>query len=69
MDGEAELIRGGVDDVHDVTHVVDSLRYMVVSRTMAAQAEAKPEPEDDYDVMDYDDYMRGGVISKSYMGV
>jgi len=54
---------------HDVTHCVDALRYLCVSRTMAAQQEAKPEIEDDYDVMDYDDYMRGGAISKSYLGV
>ena len=54
---------------HDVTHAVDGIRYMVVSRVMAAQ-ELKPEPAEEEDgLKDYDSFMTGGAISRSYMGV
>ncbi len=54
---------------HDVTHAVDGLRYLVISRVMAAQ-EIKPEVvRDEDELMDCDEYMMGGVISRSYMGV
>ena len=53
---------------HDVTHSVDALRYLCVSRMMAVQTEQVFEDDDD-GLMDYDEYMTGGVISPSYMGV
>lgn len=54
---------------HDLTHAIDGIRYGVISRMMATQLEAKPEPDDEDEYMDYDSYMTGGVISRSYMGV
>lgn len=47
---------------------VDALRYLCVSRMMAVQTEQVFEDDDD-GLMDYDEYMTGGVISPSYMGV
>ena len=54
---------------HDVTHSIDALRYLCISRMMAAQVEVIEEEEDSDGLMDYDSYMTGGVISHSYMGV
>lgn len=54
---------------HDLTHAVDAIRYMVISRVMAAQEIKETQPVDDDEYQDYDSVMMGGVISKRYMGV
>ena len=54
---------------HDVTHAVDGIRYMVISRVMAAEEQKPVVVEDEDDGVDYDTFMMGGVISNSYMGV
>jgi len=57
-------------DPHDLTHTIDGLRYLQISRTMSAQALAKPVEDDGFDVgQTYEDYMTGGEITASYMGV
>jgi phage terminase large subunit len=54
---------------HEITHTVDSLRYMCVSRTMRAEAQAAEEAVEDEDENeeDYDSYMTGGEMSADYM--
>lgn len=54
---------------HELTHSVDALRYMVVSRVMNSQLLPEPEDREEDELMDYDSFMTGGAISKSYMGV
>ena len=55
---------------HDLTHAVDGIRYFVVARAIAAEAEKLNAPaEEDDGLKDYNSVMVGGVISSSYMGV
>ena len=54
---------------HELTHSVDALRYMVISRVMRSQLELPQPAADEDEAMDYDSVMMGGVITKSYMGV
>jgi phage terminase large subunit len=56
---------------HDITHIIDALRYFCISRTMAAATEEDRsrliEDEDGEAVEEYDSYLTGGEISESYM--
>lgn len=58
-------------DPHDVTHTVDGVRYYCVSRVLPAdplQSEEEYwEDEEDEGSKDYDDFMRGGEITASYL--
>lgn len=55
---------------HDLTHVVDSLRYFCVSRTMLKEEkQKKPIDYDDIEEeLDYEEAMTGGEPDKSYLG-
>ena len=54
---------------HEITHTVDGIRYFIISRKLAAEAEKAAEAEeyDDDGTTDYDEYMTGGDLSASYM--
>jgi len=53
---------------HDMTHSPDALRYLCTYRAMSAQkGEALRRYDDDEDGEDYDDAMRGGALSGSYL--
>ena len=56
---------------HDITHSVDALRYFCISRTMPSiveQENPRRYANDDGDVVeDYDSYLTGGEVTKSYM--
>lgn len=67
---EVEKDHNYITSLGTVLHnCIDGIRYGVISRMMATQLEAKPEPDDEDEAMDYDSYMTGGVITRSYMGV
>lgn len=55
---------------HEMTHTVDGIRYFAINRTLPAVV-LKPESsedEEDGEGEDYETYMTGGNISRSYMG-
>lgn len=52
---------------HDITHIVDSLRYFCITRTLGAEKAIDPI-DDDFDIAEsYDDAMTGGEASASYI--
>lgn len=52
---------------HDITHIVDALRYFCITRTLGAEMpEVKERFDDDYEI-DYDDEMTGGEMTESYL--
>ena len=61
---------------HDITHSVDMIRYFCINRTLVSE-EPKIEEEvnldswfdDDYECQSYDEYMTGGAVTASYIGV
>jgi len=55
---------------HEVTHSVDAVRYFVVSRVIAAEAQKKADELNGYEEdekEDYEDFMLGGQASADYM--
>ena len=52
---------------HEVTHTVDSLRYLCVMRYAPAEAPVQQAPVDEDEPEDYEDFMTGGAITDSYM--
>lgn len=53
---------------HEVTHRPDACRYFCQSRVMTPEMMTAYEPDDDgYRVMDYDDVMCGGEVSRAYL--
>lgn len=53
---------------HDITHSPDAIRYGLIFRTMAAEAEEVRADEEDEGLEDYDDAMTGGEAAASYIG-
>lgn len=51
---------------HELTHQADAVRYLCVYRALGAAA-GKPEPGDDGYGEEYDDALRGGELSTSYL--
>lgn len=51
---------------HEVTHLPDMVRYYYVSRTLKTDTPQEPYYSDEEEE-DYDDYMTGGEISRSYL--
>lgn len=52
---------------HDITHIIDALRYYAITRTMQPEM-ARPVAEDFGEAeTDYDDAMTGGEMDGSYM--
>lgn len=54
---------------HEITHILDALRYFAVTRTLNAERVYTPTPED-YEPMqmtDYDDEMTGGDMDENYL--
>ena len=68
---EVEKDHNYITSLGTVLHnCVDGIRYFVVARAMAAEAEKLNAPvEEDDGLKDYNTFMTGGVISPSYMGV
>ncbi|NCB63436.1 MAG: hypothetical protein EOM52_07445 [Clostridia bacterium] len=52
---------------HELTHQADAVRYLCVYRALGAP-QCRPEPEDDGRAEEYDDTLRGGAVSSSYLG-
>lgn len=54
---------------HDLTHDTDALRYFAVTRLMAAERPAEPEPPElgQERLTDYDEEMCGGDIDEGYL--
>lgn len=52
---------------HEITHIVDALRYFCVTRTLGAEMAEPEEDEDDTDIVDYDTSMTGGDMSDDYL--
>lgn len=55
---------------HEVTHTVDMVRYFIISRQIAAEAQKTAEELNGYDeeeLEDYEDYMLGSEVSASYL--
>jgi phage terminase large subunit len=54
---------------HEITHILDALRYFAVTRTLNAERVYTPTPED-YEPMqmtDYDEEMTGGDMDENYL--
>lgn len=56
-------------DPHDITHIVDALRYYAVTRLLGAERPQTPElPDlDTAAVTDYDEEMTGGELDEGYL--
>lgn len=56
-------------DPHDITHTVDGIRYFCVSRSMRAFVPEKEKPKDEFEDEpdEYEDFMTGGEVSRSYL--
>jgi len=55
-------------DPHDITHIVDAIRYFAVTRTLTAERAEAREAYDDADAaVDYDEAMTGGEMSEAYL--
>lgn len=54
---------------HEITHILDALRYFCVTRTLIAERAQTRIPEDyEYDSMtDYDEEMTGGEANENYL--
>lgn len=54
---------------HELTHSVDSLRYFAISRILPGENEKVHflEDDDDENLEDYDSFMTGGNLDKSYI--
>lgn len=50
---------------HEYTHTTDAIRYLCAFRAAGAQRE--PEPPDEDEGLDYDDFMTGGETADSYL--
>lgn len=54
---------------HEITHIIDALRYFAVTRTLSAERVYTPTPED-FEPMamtDYDEEMTGGDMNETYL--
>lgn len=59
-------------DPHEITHTVDGVRHFCISRTLVADVSALQDAQDygfddEDETQDYDDFMRGGVITAAYI--
>lgn len=52
---------------HDITHSPDALRYLCAHRALGAQRDAPRNPEENGRAEEFDDVMRGGAVSGSYL--
>lgn len=52
---------------HDITHIVDAIRYYAVMRTLSAEYAAPVVYDDDDAEMDYDEAMTGGEMTENYL--
>lgn len=52
---------------HDITHIVDALRYFCITRTLGAEHEEERRDYDDFDELDYDEGMTGGEATAAYI--
>jgi phage terminase large subunit len=52
---------------HDLTHSPDALRYLCAYRALGAVRSGAPREGDDGEGEEYDDAMRGGAVSGSYL--
>ena len=55
---------------HEVTHTIDQLRYLIISRVMAAEAQKRAnelEGEEEETREEYEKFMTGGNVTSSYM--
>jgi phage terminase large subunit len=55
------------NEPHDVTHNVDALRYFCISRTLPTEREEEPYYPEPDEEEDYDSFMTGGEMSRSYL--
>ena len=53
---------------HEITHICDALRYYCVTRTLGAEImEPARDYDDDDNIEEYDDVMRGGEMNTGYL--
>lgn len=54
---------------HEITHILDALRYFAVTRTLNAERVYTPRPEDfePEQLTDYDEEMTGGDMTENYL--
>ena len=52
---------------HEVTHIVDALRYFCITRTLGAERTAPQVEEDPGSETEYDEEMTGGEVSAEYL--
>lgn len=52
---------------HELSHIVDSIRYYAVTRTLGAELPEQPVEQEPDAAVDYDEAMTGGDVDESYL--